>query len=77
MASDSKLRFSTDVQTLFRERDRKAMKFAFDLGSYEDVKQNAEGILQRLEDGTMPCDGAWTPGQIDIFRRWMAGGMAE
>jgi len=77
VVSESNPTFTNAVQPLFRERDRKAMKFAFDLGSYEDVKQNAEGILQRLEDGSMPCDGAWSPEQIDVFRRWVAGGMPE
>jgi hypothetical protein len=51
------------------------MKFAFDLWSYSDVKQHAEGIAQRLDDGSMPCDGAWPQARIDIFRRWIRDGM--
>jgi uncharacterized protein YukE len=68
--------FATDVQPLFRERDRESMKFAFDLSSYDDVRQNAEGILARLQDGSMPCDGAWPSESIEVFRRWVEGGMA-
>jgi hypothetical protein len=68
--------FATDIQPLFRERDRGSMKFAFDLWSYDDVKSNADGILARLEGGSMPCDGAWPAQQVDTFRRWMEGGMA-
>ena len=52
------------------------MKFAFDLWSYDDVKSSAEGILARLEHGSMPCDGAWPAEQVDMFRRWVEGGMA-
>ncbi len=51
------------------------MQWAFDLWSYEDVKQNAPHILERLEDGDMPCDGAWPDEQIETFRRWVNSGM--
>jgi hypothetical protein len=44
---------------LSRERDRQSIKFAFDLWAYDDVKANAKAVLDRLEDGSMPCDGAW------------------
>ena len=51
------------------------MKFAFDLWSHADVKQHAEGVLARLEDGSMPCDGAWPQEKIDAFRRWTETGL--
>ena len=66
--------FETDIKPLFRERDREAMQFRFDLWSYDDVSQHAEAILTRLRDGTMPCDGAWPPAQIDLFQGWLDGG---
>ena len=69
------VRFETDVKPLFRERDRESMEFAFDLWSYDDVRQNADAILARLADGTMPCEGAWPQAQVDLFRRWAQGGM--
>ena len=53
------MRFEDDIKPLFREGDRNAMRFAFDLGSLDDVSTNADAILDRLEAGTMPCDGAW------------------
>src|SRR5262245_195866 len=56
---------------MFRERDRQAMQSRFDLWSYDDVSRHAETILTRLRDGTMPCDGAWPPAQIDVFQRWV------
>jgi len=52
------------------------MQFAFDLAAYDDVKANAEGILARLRDGSMPCDGAWPADRIEVFERWSASGMA-
>jgi hypothetical protein len=51
--------FEEHVKPLFRERNRTSMKFAFDLWSYDDVSANADGILERLHNGSMPCDGAW------------------
>jgi CDGSH-type Zn-finger protein/truncated hemoglobin YjbI len=68
--------FAAHIKPLFRERDRKSMKSAFDLWSYDDVTRNAKGILARLEDGSMPCDGAWPAERVDAFRRWAESGMA-
>jgi hypothetical protein len=69
--------FETDVKPLFRERDRGSMTFAFDLWSYEDVSDNAEAILGRLQDGSMPCDGAWPAEKVATFERWIAGGKPQ
>ena len=66
--------FAKDIQPLFREEDREAMEFVFDLWNYNDVREHAEDILERLEDGTMPCDGEWPEEQIHLFRRWIDGG---
>lgn len=67
--------FALEIRPLFRTSDRTAMEFAFDLWSYEDVCENAEIILQRLSEGTMPCDGEWSDEQIASFRRWIEVGM--
>jgi truncated hemoglobin YjbI len=66
--------FEEHIKPLFRERDRKSMKFAFDLWAYDDVSRNAEAIAGRLQDGSMPCDGAWPPERIAAFRRWIESG---
>lgn len=66
--------FATDIRPLFRPDDADAMSWAFDLDSYEDVKEHAEAIYERLEDGSMPCDGEWPPEQIERFRAWIAAG---
>jgi len=66
--------FASDIKPLFRPGDREAMEFALDLWSYDDVSQNADAILSRLRDGSMPCDGAWPAGQIEMFQRWVESG---
>jgi hypothetical protein len=68
--------FERDIRPLFRTDDREAMEFAFDLHSYEDVRENAGGILERLEDGSMPCDGEWPEERVALFRAWMDEGLA-
>jgi truncated hemoglobin YjbI len=71
---DEPLSYEKNVKPLFRERDRGSMKSAFDLWSYEDVSGNADAILAKLQDGSMPCDGAWPPEQVATFERWVAAG---
>ncbi len=67
--------FEQDIKPLFREHDRTEMEWAFDLWDHEDVKDHAQDILERLEAGTMPCDGAWPRSDIDKFKLWMEEGM--
>lgn len=67
--------FARDIQPLFREDDRASMEFAFDLWNYQDVRAHAEDILERLTEGTMPCDGEWPEEQIAQLRRWVEAGM--
>jgi CDGSH-type Zn-finger protein/truncated hemoglobin YjbI len=71
---DEALSFAAHVKPMFRERDRESMRFAFDLWSYENVSQHADAILERLDAGTMPCDGAWPPERVEVMRRWVASG---
>ena len=74
--SSGPLSFERDIRPLFRDRDRQSMSFVFDLWSADDVRAHASGILDRLRDGTMPCDGAWPPEHVDLFQRWIASGSA-
>jgi CDGSH-type Zn-finger protein/truncated hemoglobin YjbI/ferredoxin len=71
---DLPLSYEAHIRPLFRDRDRDSMRFAFDLWSHTDVTTHAEAILERLKAGTMPCDGAWPPGQVEVFERWTAAG---
>jgi len=73
---DEPISFDKQIRPLFRGRDQQSMKFAFDLWSYDDVKANAQAILERLDNGTMPCDGAWHGEQITAFKRWLQSGMS-
>jgi hypothetical protein len=67
--------YARDIRPLFRESDRDSMVFAFDLWDYQDVCRYAEDILERLTEGSMPCDGEWPEEQIIQFRRWVEAGM--
>ena len=66
--------FARDIAPLFRDDDVDTMSFAFDLRSHEDVTANADVILQRLEDGSMPCDAPWPPADVERFRAWIDAG---
>jgi hypothetical protein len=66
--------FARDIRPLFRDTDVEEMQFAFDLNQYDDVKASAAAIYDRLVDGSMPCDGAWSADQIALFRQWMDEG---
>jgi len=68
---DSSPSFARDIQPLFSEDDRDAMEFAFDLWNYQDVRTHALDILERLTNGTMPCDDEWPDERVAQFRRWV------
>ncbi|HEY7049337.1 MAG TPA: hypothetical protein VH373_19115 [Jatrophihabitantaceae bacterium] len=69
--------FAAHIKPLFRPLDRQSMSFALDLWKYADVSQHADAILERLDDGTMPCDGPWSDEQVETFRTWVESGKAE
>jgi len=73
-ADDSPVSFAQHIKPLFRASDRQSMSFAFDLWNVDDVRSNADAILERLQDGSMPCDDAWPQEQVEIFGRWIATG---
>ena len=73
--ADEPVEFEKHVKTLFRNRDRRSMKFAFDVWDYDAVKQNTEAILERVGNSSMPCDGAWPEEKIHAFERWVTTGM--
>jgi hypothetical protein len=67
--------FDENIKPLFRDMDRESMEFAFDLWSRDDVAEHSAEILDRLQDGSMPCDGAWPGEQIQAFKSWIDAGM--
>jgi hypothetical protein len=50
------------------------MRKAFDLWSHSDVQAHQDAILEKLRDGTMPCDGRWPAEQVATVERWIADG---
>jgi hypothetical protein len=67
--------FERDIRPLFRDEDVESMSGQFDLSSYDEVRENAEAIRARLEDGSMPCDGAWAAENVERFGQWMDAGL--
>jgi hypothetical protein len=66
--------YERDIRPLFREKDVSSMSMAFDLASYDDVRANADRILAKLSDGSMPCDGPWPQERVELFRSWVDAG---
>jgi CDGSH-type Zn-finger protein/truncated hemoglobin YjbI len=71
---DEPLSFAAHIKPLFRSKDRRSMRFAFDLWSYDDARQHAEAILDRIRSGSMPCDGAWPDERVAVLDRWTEAG---
>jgi hypothetical protein len=71
---DESISFEQHIKPLFREGDRNSMKWAFDLWSHDDVARNSGAVLERLRNGTMPCDGAWPEERIALFQNWVDAG---
>ncbi|HSB14081.1 MAG TPA: hypothetical protein VLE22_06455 [Bryobacteraceae bacterium] len=72
------LSFATDIRPLFRDSpDVDSMQgYGLDLSSYEDVKDKAAEIYERLEDGSMPCDESWPAERLALFKQWIDEGLA-
>jgi len=69
--------FKQEIRPLFRARDRDEMSWLFDLWRVEDVRNHADAILSRLEDGSMPCDAPWPEAQLKRFRSWIEAGKPD
>jgi hypothetical protein len=74
---DAPVSFARDIRPLFLASDRDSMTFAFDLWDVDDVRSNADAILERLQDGSMPCDRDWPQANIELFGRWIATGRKD
>ena len=69
--------FARDIRPLFTERDRAAMRWAFDLGEVASVREHADAILGQVAAGRMPCDAAWPAERVALFRRWVQAGSPD
>jgi truncated hemoglobin YjbI len=67
--------FAADIRPLFTARDITSMKWAFDLGDYEAVREHAQAILEQVRPGRMPCYGAWPAARVTLFERWIKSGL--
>ena len=76
-AADQPVSFAQHIKPLFRPKDRQSMAYAFDLWEVDDVRSNADAILDRLREGSMPCDGGWSSEEVELFGRWVATGMHD
>jgi hypothetical protein len=76
-ANSTPVTFSADIRPLFRASDREAMHKAFDLWDYDNVVSHVAAISDKLHEGTMPCDGAWSAEKVSLFDRWRAQGAPE
>jgi hypothetical protein len=69
--------FEEDIRPLFSQRDQEAMLVMFDLWDVEEVRENADAILEEVAAGRMPCYGGWPPERVELLRRWTQDGMAD
>ena len=75
--------FATDIRPLFTQRDIEGMRKGFNLESYDEVKQHAAAIYDRIRGiggAVMPPppprgEGPWPQSRIDLFAKWMADGL--
>ncbi|SDJ36918.1 hypothetical protein SAMN05216338_104751 [Bradyrhizobium sp. Rc2d] len=66
--------YKDHIYSLFRDFDRKSMFGKFDLWRYDDVKKWADTILDKVENGLMPCDAAWPDKNVQLLKQWIADG---
>ena len=71
---EDEVSFAADIRPLFRDADVREMAFVLNLKRYEDVREYAELVYERLLDGTMPCDAPWPAAWTELFRRWTLTG---
>ncbi|MDA1013175.1 MAG: hypothetical protein O3A00_01840 [Planctomycetota bacterium] len=78
--------FRLHIRPMFTDNDISSMNPWFDLSNLEDVKANAAGIVERLEDKdlgrVMPPrpdrgTGPWPEEWIRLFKRWVSEGFPE
>jgi hypothetical protein len=74
--AEAPLSFGSDIQPLFREKDRTSMLRAFDLWSRDDVVAHGPAIVAALKKGSMPCDERWPDDRVSTLERWLGDGAA-
>jgi hypothetical protein len=75
--------FKTDIRPLFTDRDIQGMKKGFDLANYDEVKEHASAIYDRIRGIGGPVmppppprgEGPWPQSRIELFAKWIADGL--
>ena len=75
--------FQTDIRPLFTQRDIEGMRKGFNLESYDEVKNHAAAIYDRIRGiggALMPPppprgEGPWPQSRIELFAKWIADGL--
>jgi hypothetical protein len=67
---------SADIRRLFRDFDvaMLARLDGIDVNNEASLRENAGGLLARLQAGTFPYDASWPAERIDRFKRWVEAG---
>ena len=68
--------FEVHIKPLFRDFDKKSMSKAFDLWSYDDVRQHARCHTQPAPGRYHALRRRLAPDKVGTFRRWVSTGMA-
>jgi len=67
--------FAKDIRPLFTDEDVDHMNDqGINLSDYNDVKSNADDILDSVKAGRMPPGRRWSPDKVQKFDDWMKGG---
>jgi hypothetical protein len=68
-----------DIKGLFNDADISHMKRrGLDLSNFQDVKANAQGILDAVYSGFMPPPpNRWPQFKVDTFKQWTDAGTPE
>jgi len=69
---DLKRMWPEDAKTCAGMRD-----YGVDLFDYEWLKRNSKRVLDALERKYMPPGGGWPQEKIDVYKRWLDGGMLK
>ena len=68
--------FAADIAPLWRRTTSSRCSSPSTCASYEDVREHAEDIWERLDDGSMPCDEEGFAGAGRAVSAWIDGGTA-
>src|SRR5262245_4642172 len=77
--ADRPVRYEIHIRPLVRLIDRDNMAWRMDLWNYDQVRENAAVIVERLQADMPPTayGGQWPAEWIALFQRWIAEGFGK